>query len=177
MNEVHIKTERLTIKSVSLTDAPDMFEYRTDECVVRFQTLNPKSINEIEDFIKDYTKFFNIEDKWFQLGIYLHEKMIGDIGIHFIGPRNMQCEIGYTISHLYQNNGYGKESVRGVVNYLFKELKKHRIVASVDPGNAASIALLESVGFRKEGRFKKSILHNGRWEDDLVYALLDKEWE
>lgn len=177
MNEIQIKTERLTIKPVSLADARDMFEYRTNENIFRFQTFKPKTINEIEDFIKNNSKGFNKEGKWFQLGIYLKAKMIGDIGIHFIGPNNKQCEIGYTISHMYQNNGYGKESVKGVVTYLFEKLNKHRIIASLDPHNLASIALLESVGFRKEGLFEKSLLNNDRWEDDLVYAILNEEWE
>jgi len=35
---------------------------------------------------------------------------------------------------------------------------------------------LESIGFRKEGLFKKSILNQGTWEDDLIYAILNEEW-
>lgn len=177
MDQILIYTERLTIKPISLSDASDMFDYRSDESVSRFQNFKPKTIAEIEKFIKHYTKSFNEEDSWFQAGVYLNTKMIGDIGIHFLGPENRQCEIGYTISPRYQKNGYGKESVSAMVHYLFGKLKKHRITASLDPRNAASIALLESIGFRKEGLFRKSILNNGGWEDDLVYAVLDEEWE
>ncbi len=102
--------------------------------------------------------------------------MIGDIGIHFIGPENKQVEIGYTISRDFQRQGFGKEAVIGIINYLFKNLQKHRITASLDPKNSASIALLESIRFRKEGLLKQSILNQGVWEDDLLYALLSEEW-
>jgi RimJ/RimL family protein N-acetyltransferase len=177
MVEVIIHTLRLHIKKIGLEDALDMFEYRSNGAVSKHQSFKPKTIDSVKIFLEKNTKEFNIQDKWFQFGVYLNSKMIGDIGIHFIGPENMQCEIGYTISHQYQRNGYGKESVNGVVNYLFKEMNKHRIVASLNPKNKASIELLKSLGFRREGLFRKSILSNGNWEDDLIYALLREEWE
>lgn len=172
-----IKTARLFIKPITLNDAQDMFEYRTLENAARFQSFRPKTMADIEAFIHNNNSEFNIENSWFQVGVFLKQKMIGDIGIHFVGPANKQCEIGYTIGESYQKKGYGKESVRGVVDYLFQKMNKHRIVASLDPKNEASIALLESLGFRKEGLFKKSLLNHGIWEDDLIYALLNEEWE
>jgi len=32
------------------------------------------------------------------------------------------------------------------------------------------------LGFRKEAHFRESLLINGEWVDDLVYALLKDEW-
>lgn len=177
MNQIFIKTKRLIIKPISLNDVHHMFEYRAHENVARFQSFRPKTMADVEAFIKNNPFEFNTENSWFQLGVFLNQMLIGDIGIHFVGPENKQCEIGYTIGEAYQKKGYGKESVWGITNYLFKEMNKHRISASLDPKNEASIALLESLGFRKEGLFKKSVLNNGIWEDDLVYAKLNEEWD
>jgi RimJ/RimL family protein N-acetyltransferase len=176
MDNMLISTKRLVIKEMSSSDAPKVFEYRQAPEVLRFQSFNPKSINEVHSLIRNDLKDFNKENAWFQIGIYLVEQIIGDIGIHFIGPENKQCEIGYTIDPKHQKNGYGKESVSGVLDYLFGELDKHRIIASLDPENEASRKLLERLGFRNEGCFKKSILNKGKWEDDLVYAVLNEEW-
>jgi RimJ/RimL family protein N-acetyltransferase len=176
MGYMLISTKRLVIKEISIADAPRVFEYRQAPEVLRFQSFNPKSIDEVHSFIRNEAMDFNKENTWLQLGIYLAGQLIGDMGIHFIGPENKQCEIGYTIDPKYQKNGYGKESVSGVLDYLFRELDKHRIIASLDPENEASRNLLESLGFRNEGCFKKSILNKGEWGDDLVYALLDEEW-
>ena len=171
-----VKTNRLVIKEITTRNADDMFEYRSNLEVQAYQSFKPRVKTEVIDFIKRNTRTFNKEETWYQLGIFLNEKMIGDIGIHFIGPENQQCEIGYTIGQHEQRKGYGKEAVIGVIDYLFKELNKHRIIASLDPNNEASKYLLESIGFRKEGLFIKSIYNNGKWEDDLVYALLEEEW-
>lgn len=50
--------------------------------------------------------------------------------------------------------------------YLFSDLKKHRITASVDPRNIKSVALLERIGMRKEAHFnEKCIIF-------LAYAII-----
>lgn len=177
MGRFLLTTPRLRLANIDLVNAQDMLDYRLDESVQRFQSFRPKSIDDIKRFISDNTANFNIENNWYQIGVFLDEKLIGDIGIHFLGPANLQCEIGYTISPKFQKRGYGKESVSCVIDHLFKDLQKHRVFASLDPGNLSSIALLESVGFRREGLHKKSILCNGVWEDDLLYAILDEEWQ
>ncbi len=171
-----IRTDRLAIRPLESADAEDMFHYRYDDEIKKYQSFHPENIEKVSSFIKENTLHFNVQDNWYQLGIFKADKLIGDIGIHFIGPQNMQCEIGYTIAVQHQRNGYGKESVCGVVSYLFNELKKHRIIASLDPENIGSIRLLESTGFRKEGLMKQSIWVDGKWEDDLIYAVLNEEW-
>ena len=131
-----------------------------------------------KNFIKNKTsKVIDKPDTWFQLGIFIKrkEELIGDIGIHFLSD-NKQCEIGYTLSSDYQGKGYATEAVRSVINYLFYDLKKHRIIASVDPRNVKSIELLKRIGMRKEAHFKKSIWINNEWADDIIYAILREEW-
>jgi len=76
----------------------------------------------------------------------------------------------------FQNQGYATESIKRVIDYLFKELNKHRIIASIDPDNINSIRLVERIGFRKEGHFVESLFINGKWVDDLIYALIEKDW-
>jgi len=33
------------------------------------------------------------------------------------------------------------------------------------------------LGFRKEAHFIESIFKNGEWLDDIIYAILKKEWK
>jgi RimJ/RimL family protein N-acetyltransferase len=63
-----------------------------------------------------------------------------------------------------------------VIKFIFILLNKHRIIASVAPENLSSIRLVRKLNFRKEAHFKQSILANGNWIDDLIYAILRSEW-
>ena len=65
----------------------------------------------------------------------------------------MQVEIGYTLSPQYQGKGYGVEAVHSIIDYLFNNLNKHRITASVDPENTKSINLIEKLGMRERSTF------------------------
>jgi RimJ/RimL family protein N-acetyltransferase len=173
-----LTTNRLVMKALTAEDAKPLFAYRSAPEISLYQTWKPGALDEAIDFIEKNTREFNIEGTWFQLGIYEKERetLIGDFGLHFIEPYNAQVEIGFTIAKEYQRKGYGQEATRSAIDYLFREMKKHRIMASVDPGNIPSIALLERVGMRKEGHFKKSIFIDGQWEDDVIYAILEEEF-
>jgi RimJ/RimL family protein N-acetyltransferase len=164
------------LRRIDPSEAQALFSYRSDPAIYRYHTFRPKKIDEVEDFIRRCSKNINVEGTWFQLGVYYENKLIGDIGLHFLEPKNTLVEIGYTISKNEQRRGFGKESVLGALRYLFEKLEKHRVIASLDPGNEASIRLLEKIGFRKEGYFRKSVLIENTWEDNIVYALLEDEW-
>ena len=101
-------------------------------------------------------------------------QLIGDIGIHFVDQE--QCEIGCTINKHYHQQGFAKEALNAVIYYLFKDLGKHRITASVDPKNTASIAMMKSLGFRLEAHHIKSLYFKNEWVDDVVFAVLKEEW-
>lgn len=88
-----------------------------------------------------------------------------------------QCEIGVTIAPGYQGHGYAAEAVRLLPGCLFTARGRHRVAACCDPRNAASAALLERPGMRREGHLRQSTRVKGGWTDDLVYALLHDEWQ
>ena len=174
-----ITTERTILRPITSSDNENVFAYRSDSETNKFQGWIPKNIEEVNDLISKNPETINIPDSWFQLVIIENatQELIGDIGLHFIDKENFQCEIGCTIRKENQGNGITTEVMRAIVNYLFNDLKKHRIVASIDPENINSIKLVERLGFRKEGHFKESLLIDGEWVDDLVYAILNYEWQ
>jgi RimJ/RimL family protein N-acetyltransferase len=180
LNEVNFSTERLILRGIRLSDAKSMLKYRSDPQIYEFQYWKPKKIEDVEEFIcTRISKEPDIPNTWYQLGIFIkgYDELVGDIGIYFLEADSLQAEIGYTLSAEYQGSGYAAEAVTGVIDYLFNILNKHRVIASVDPRNTKSIALLERIGMRKEAHFKKSIWFNEEWADDVVYAILDEEWQ
>ena len=157
-----------------------MYAYRSDPQVTRFQSWRPRKEEEVEAFILRFgSGNMNVVDAWCQLGMYrkTNGELIGDVGMHFLPPVARQVEIGFTISPRHQRQGYAAEAVGALLSYLFGGLNKHRIIASVDPGNTASIALLEKMGMRKEAHHVQSISTAEGWADDMIYAVLKEEWE
>jgi RimJ/RimL family protein N-acetyltransferase len=176
----NLKSERLILRPLNRKDAQDVFSYRSDPEVYKFQSFQPETIGDVEEFIE--TRIVSephLPGTWFQLAICKSHpyELIGDCGIHFLKDESSQVEIGITLNRDYQGFGYAAEALELVFHYIFEDLKKHRIVASVDPNNLASIRLLERMKMRKEAHCIESIWFKDRWLDDLIYALLAREWK
>jgi RimJ/RimL family protein N-acetyltransferase len=171
-------TERLLLRDLHDNDKQAIFDYRSDAEANKFQSWVPESPEEVEQFISRNTSTFNQPESWYQVLITDRETaaVIGDMGIHFFGRENQQVELGITLNKNHQGKGYAAEALEGLIRYLFNDLQKHRIMASVDPDNRASVRLMERVGLRKEGHFIKSLFWKNKWVDDLIYAILREEW-
>ena len=76
----------------------------------------------------------------------------------------------------YIGRGYGSDATRVMVDYGFREMGLHRIQLSVISFNRAGIRAYEKAGFIEEGRHRESVLHDGRWYDDVLMSILDHEW-
>ena len=55
----------------------------------------------------------------------------------------------------------------------FGSLRLHRLEAACIPSNAASIKLLEKMGFVREGYAREYLCINGLWQDHLLFARLN----
>ncbi|BDE06402.1 hypothetical protein WPS_16780 [Vulcanimicrobium alpinum] len=68
------------------------------------------------------------------------------------------------------------EALRAVLGGAFGARGMHRVTASIDPRNAASLALFERLGFRREAHHRESLWLGGAWVDDVIVAILGREW-
>jgi len=155
-----IETVRLEISPLLLSDASELFHYRSLPEVTKYQTWTPRSVDEAKNFILSATpESFNQAGTWYQLGLRLRADgaLVGDVGLHFLEGDNYQVEVGITVSPEKQNLGIAKEALIAVLTYLFCVLEKHRVIASIDPENRASRKLLERLGLRQEARSKEFV--------------------
>jgi len=179
MKKIAIETVNLHLRPIENKDAVALFHYRSDAITNKFQGWVPKKIEDAYEFIKKNPAEFDIVDSWFQV-VIIEKKtkvLIGDIGVHFLDTDKKQVELGITIAKNYQKKGFATEALKGIIYYLFNNLNKHRITASIDPENINSINLFKRIGFRKEAHFKKSLFIDGKWVDDVIYAILKNEWK
>jgi ribosomal-protein-alanine N-acetyltransferase len=180
MEKLEIHTERLHIRNLKQEDINDFHIYRSNPEIALYQGFDVMSKEKAVEFIALQTdKLFGKPGEWVQYGIEnkTKGKLIGDCAIKLdkLDPRI--AEVGITISHLHQKNGFAKESMLGIMDFLFAVKKIHRMVETVDVENIASIRLIESIGFRKEGHFIENIFFNGKWGSEFQYAMLKSEWK
>ena len=174
-----ICTPRLRLDPIVAGDALAMFAYRSDLEVCRYQSFRPASLGDVEEFIEGLRgDLFDVPGAWYPFAIRSKDsgQLLGDLGAHFSVDDPRQVELGFTVSPAHQGQGYAREAVIAVLDHLFGVLKKHRVYASVDPRNHASVALLRRVGMRQEAHYRQSLWFKGEWVDDMVFGVLGSEW-
>lgn len=84
--------------------------------------------------------------------------------------------LGYWIGAPFARQGYMRAGLRAVIEHCFSERHLHRLEANVQPENTASIALVRSLGFQREG-FSPDYLHiAGAWRDHERWAIVNAGW-
>lgn len=173
-----ITSDRLLLRPIRIEDSNSIFRYRSNSLVNQYQGWIPKTLDDVHDFITNrVSSDIDVPNTWYQLAVLTREngELIGDIGIHFFEIHKFQVEVGCTFDKNYHGKGYATEALKKTIDFLFNSLNKSRIIASIDPRNTKSIELFKRLGFKKESHFKKSILINNEWVDDLIYVLLKDE--
>ncbi len=80
--------------------------------------------------------------------------------------------LGYGGVERWSGAGYMTAALHLLAERAFTDLDLHRIEANIQPGNTASIALVERCGFVREGFSERYLKIGGRWRDHVRYALL-----
>lgn len=84
--------------------------------------------------------------------------------------------LAFRIVPEYHGEGYGKEAASLAIETIFRSYDVPSIGAGVYDFNEASRALLESLGFTREGRQRRYKFVDGEYRDNLKYGLLREEW-
>ncbi len=172
-NKILLETNRLIIRKYIESDFQDLYEYLSDEEVVKYEPYKPLSKEET----KENLKWRINSDEMLAIVLKENKKMIGNV---YLGKRDYnQLELGYVLNKNYWHQGYAKEAIESLLKNEFSK-GIHRIYAECDTNNIASQKLLESLNFQKEALLKENIYfwkdENEKpiWKDTLIYALLNK---
>ncbi|WP_411137569.1 GNAT family N-acetyltransferase [Streptomyces sp. C10] len=102
--------------------------------------------------------------------------LVGDVTFVWNSREHRQGGIGYVFHPAHAGHGYATEASRALLKLGFEELKLHRIQAELDGRNTASARLLERLGMRREGHLRENEFLDGEWSDEVIYAMLAREW-
>lgn len=112
---------------------------------------------------------------FFIFGAQRHD-LLGGITVSNIRRGVTQAAaIGYWIGLPHSGKGYMTTAVGLVANYAFDDLSLHRLEAACLPHNVASIRVLESNGFQREGVLRRYLRIDGAWRDHLFFGLLAED--
>lgn len=169
-----LTTERLVLRQIRIDDAPELFPALSDADQMRWWSSGPHgALAETEA----YLVFNAAEDQDHLCWAITRGGDDAALGwVILMEKRTDVAEIGYILRRDAGRRGFARESVSAVIDFAFSTLCLRRISADVDPDNAASLALLERLGFQREGLLREEWETHIGVRDSLIYGLLRDDW-
>lgn len=173
------RTERLTLRRVTMADEAAIWEYRRLDEVSRWGSWLPAGRSDWHEILGRRLRDL--------LVVELDGRVVGDLMVRVEdawaqrevaeAAKDKQAELGWTIHPEVGGQGYATEAVREVLRMCFEDLGVRRVVAEAFADNEPSVRLAERVGMRREHHAVADALHRDLgWVDSVGYALLAQEW-
>jgi [ribosomal protein S5]-alanine N-acetyltransferase len=177
-----LKTERLVLRPYEETDAALLFPLTSNPNSTRYTLWeHHRSIDDTLMFVRDYARSRYAEGVPEPLAIAFQDdpdrRPIGSAGCFWSSFPHRTAEIGYWLAEPHWGRGLIAEACWALVTYAFSMMGPERIQARVIAGNAASIRVLEKLGFQFEGTLRSAILRRGQFEDVHFFGMLKGDWK
>lgn len=83
--------------------------------------------------------------------------------------------VGYWVESQLAGGGVATGAVALALDHAFGPVGLHRVEATVQPDNLASLRVLDKLGFREEGLLLRYLEVAGRWRDHRLLAITREE--
>ncbi len=175
-----IRTARLLLRPLTLADRPALLSYRGDPEVCRYLPFEPMTAAVLTTRLLTDLSATTVtaEGEALTLGAEIAEtgQLAGDVVLFYRSKQYRGGEIGWVFHPTARGHGYATEASAAMLRLAFDGLGLHRVMARIDARNLPSARLAERLGMRQEAHLVENELFKGQWSDELVYAMLDREW-
>lgn len=170
-----ISTQRLILRPPVEHDFDGMFSMLSDSETVKYWSNDP--IRDPQEAAVKHQQNLQSDDDGDSISWAIclkgDDQMIGRCVFFHLDQDHHRAEIGFILNRQFWRNGIMREALEAVLKFAFGPMQIHRIEADVDPDNEASLALLESLGFKREGYFPERWYISGKWMHSVMLGLLN----
>jgi RimJ/RimL family protein N-acetyltransferase len=177
--ETPLETPRLLIEPLRLDHAALLYEHLQDERLYRFIPQDPPaSLRTLEDRYGFLSARRPPDGREAWLNWAVRVLGSGDYAgtIEATVHENLETTIAYTVFVPYQRQGFAAEACERLLEHLFDDYRVGVAAAEIDTRNVASIALVESLGFRRVAFQRDADHFKGSSSDEYRYELGESGW-
>lgn len=104
------------------------------------------------------------------------ENILGDISIaNIIRGSVLSCTLAYNLDFIHTGKGLMSEALEKIIDFIFTDLKLHKIEAFIQLDNKPSLKLIHNLNFEREGTSRDYMFINGEWINHERYVLVNKD--
>jgi len=169
--------EKVILRELRLSDAPSLLSMLSTEEVARFISPPPSTVEGFERFIA-WTHRERAAGNYACFAVVPHgmDTAIGIFQVRQLEPFFSTAEWGFAIGSPFWGTGVFADGAKLVVSFAFDTLRTHRLEARAAVQNGRGNGALRKVGAIQEGILRRSFLRNGDYLDQILWTILDEDW-
>jgi RimJ/RimL family protein N-acetyltransferase len=179
-SEILIKTDRLVLRPFEKADLASVLDYYSLPDVQRYLDWKARDSGEASAAFQSMRKQTRLMRPGDILTLAVVRKadsmVMGHVSLRWTDATAGQGELRFALGPAFRRKGYGTEAVKAMVDTAFEDYKLHRVFARSAGKNEASARLLRKLGMRLEAHYREHALFQGEWDEELHFAVLDREW-
>jgi len=104
------------------------------------------------------------------------QQLVGAVSLADLDSILRIYKLGLLVDPDWQHLGFGKALLTGGVEWAFNVMNAHKILIEIVAGDSRVIHGAEQAGFQHEGTLRETCYIDGRFHDEVVYGLLQREY-
>ena len=176
-----VRTSQLALRPFTPDDLDALHDFHRLPEVARYLYHEPRNRAEVSALLqgKIAASTLTADGKALCLAAELAAtgQLVGDCTLFWLSRAYRQGEIGFIFHPAFQGRGLATEAAGALLRLGFGGLGLHRIIGRCDGRNQGSARVMERNGMRREAHLVENEFVKGEWTDELVYAILRREWE
>lgn len=174
---VFLEGERVALHPPTEEDVPFLLEeWNSSEIRATRSDLYPMGPDDVERYLGGT---LGREDRTVALLACRDGEPVGLVLLVREMPNDVEFrrgELAYWIARDEWGNGYATEASTLLLDHAFGRLGVHRVRATAYETNPGSRRVLEKLGFAEEGRAREAAYADSKWVDQVMYGLIEDEW-
>ena len=171
-----IHTDRLTLRPITDSDLPHIFEGLSHPDVIPYYGVSFKTLEETKEQMSWYSNLVkNNTGFWWAVCDKADMTFLGAGGYNDMDTTHRKAEIGFWLLPKAWGKGYMQEAMPAIVQCGFDRLNLHRIEGFVDSENSNCKKAMAKLEFEHEGTMKECEMKNGKWVSVDIYAAINNE--
>ena len=176
-----IETENLLLRPFERGDIEAVNAYLALPSVQRYAFSRARDKSEVADALDVMRSHVSLQRPGDTLTLAMVRKddrqLIGHVSLHWSDATAGQGEVRFVINPSYSGQGFACEALGALFDLAFDHFRIHRLYARCDGRNHHSIKLMQGLGMRLEAHYREHALFQGEWDEELHFAMLDREWQ
>jgi RimJ/RimL family protein N-acetyltransferase len=177
--QISARTRRLQFRRLNMGDRSDLLAIMSNADSFGYLGWQPMDEEAVDAWLERDAGTRHMEpdvNLYFAVESLSASRLVGLVTFGYQGQRTAQAGFEVLVAPAFRGQGYGTETVGGVLDFAFRGVNLRRVAVGCDSRNIAGLKMLAKAGMRREGEFVEDYPSSTGWANTVWFALLSREY-